>query len=95
MRGRNRPRKSLPMLVAVLLVSSVGLSGARAQEEESETPESRFLDPGDCVDVEGEFGSLTLTITNAVSENPRTGRLTSMSIVRTIRDATDPFRIGT
>jgi aspartate dehydrogenase len=47
------------------------------------------------VDVEGEFGSLTLTIANAVSENPRTGRLTSMSIVRTIRDLTDPFRIGT
>ncbi len=47
------------------------------------------------IEVEGEFGSLTISIANALSENPKTGRLTAMSIIRTIKDLIDPFRIGT
>ncbi len=47
------------------------------------------------IEVEGEFGSLTISIANALSENPKTGRLTAMSIIRTIKDSLDPFRIGT
>ena len=47
------------------------------------------------IEVEGEFGSLTVSIANALSENPKTGRLTAMSIIRTIKDSFDPFRIGT
>ena len=45
--------------------------------------------------AEGEFGRLRVEISNAPTENPRTGRLTAMSIIRTIRDAMDPVRIGT
>ena len=57
-------------------------------------------DPGlarNCHDitVEGEFGLLQIHIENIPSENPKTGRLTAMSIIRSVRDAFDPVRIGT
>ena len=50
-----------------------------------------------CHDIEvvGEFGRLAVHIENIPSENPKTGRLTAMSIIRTIQDAVDPVRIGT
>lgn len=46
------------------------------------------------IEVEGEFGLLTVHIENIPSENPRTGRLTALSIIRAVRDAADPVRIG-
>ncbi|MDA1128613.1 MAG: aspartate dehydrogenase [Chloroflexi bacterium] len=50
-----------------------------------------------CHDIEvlGEFGVLRVHIENNPSENPKTGRLTALSIIRSIQDAVDPFRIGT
>ncbi|PKB71327.1 MAG: hypothetical protein BZY87_05590 [SAR202 cluster bacterium Io17-Chloro-G6] len=47
------------------------------------------------INVVGEFGSLRVHIENIPSENPRTGRLTALSIIRSVQDAVDPFRIGT
>jgi aspartate dehydrogenase len=47
------------------------------------------------VEVEGEFGELRISIRNVPSENPRTGKLTALSILRTIREAFDPVRVGT
>ena len=47
------------------------------------------------IEVEGEFGRLAIHIENIPSENPKTGRLTAMSIIRSIQDAVDPVRIGT
>ena len=47
------------------------------------------------VDVEGEFGFLRVHIENNPTENPRTGRLTALSIIRSVQDAADPVRIGT
>lgn len=47
------------------------------------------------VEVEGEFGRLTVRIENVPSENPRTGRLTALSIIRSVQDAADSLRIGT
>ena len=46
------------------------------------------------IDVEGEFGRLNVHIENIPSENPRTGRLTMLSIMRAIEDASDSVRIG-
>jgi aspartate dehydrogenase len=46
------------------------------------------------IEVDGEFGRLAIHIENIPSENPRTGRLTMMSIMRAIQDAADPVRIG-
>src|SRR5256885_12017430 len=39
--------------------------------------------------VEGFFGSLHIHIENIPSENPKTGRLTALSIIRAIRQAVD------
>jgi aspartate dehydrogenase len=47
------------------------------------------------IEVEGEFGYLRVHIENIPGENPRTGRLTALSIIRSIRDTVDPVRIGT
>lgn len=47
------------------------------------------------VEVEGEFGRLVIHVENVPSENPRTGRLTALSIIRAVQDATDTVRIGT
>jgi aspartate dehydrogenase len=46
------------------------------------------------IDVEGEFGRFTMQIENVPTENPKTGRLTALSILRAIDDAADPVRIG-
>ena len=46
------------------------------------------------IEVEGEFGRLHVHLENIPSENPRTGRLTALSIIRAVRDAVDPVRIG-
>lgn len=47
------------------------------------------------VEVEGEFGRLHIHVENVPSENPRTGKLTALSIIRSIQDAADNVRIGT
>jgi aspartate dehydrogenase len=47
------------------------------------------------ITVEGEFGLLKVHIENIPSENPRTGRLTALSIIRSVRDVMDPVKIGT
>ncbi len=47
------------------------------------------------IEVEGEFGRLHVQVENVPSENPRTGKLTALSILRSIQDAVDSVRIGT
>ena len=47
------------------------------------------------LEVLGEFGVLKIHIENIPSENPKTGKLTAFSIIRSVQDAVDPFRIGT
>ena len=47
------------------------------------------------VEVEGDFGRLLVHIENIPTENPRTGRMTALSIIRTVQDAVDPVRVGT
>lgn len=46
------------------------------------------------IDVEGEFGRLHVRIENVPSENPKTGKLTALSIIRAVQDVIDPVRIG-
>ena len=47
------------------------------------------------IEVKGEFGLLNVHIENIPGENPKTGRLTALSIVRAINDYVDRVRIGT
>lgn len=46
-------------------------------------------------EVEGEAGRFTVRIENIPSENPRTGRLTALSIIATLRQITGHLRVGT
>ena len=74
-------------------VSLVGLGPDKTQVKMLAVPGLEH----NCHDIEviGEFGLLTVHIENLPSENPRTGRLTALSIIRTVQDAVDPVRIGT
>ena len=47
------------------------------------------------IEVEGEFGRFHIHIENIPSENPRTGRLTTLSMMRTLQDIADPVQVGT
>jgi len=47
------------------------------------------------IEVEGDFGRLHVHIENVPSENPKTGKLTALSIIRALQDVVDPVRIGT
>ena len=47
------------------------------------------------IEIEGEFGLLRIHIENEPSENPKTGRLTAMSIIRSVQNVTDTLHIGT
>jgi aspartate dehydrogenase len=47
------------------------------------------------IEVDGEFGHLEIRLENIPSENPKTGRLTALSIIRQIQDAVDVVRVGT
>jgi aspartate dehydrogenase len=46
------------------------------------------------IEVEGEFGRLHVHIENVPSENPKTGKLTALSIIKAVQDVVDPVRIG-
>jgi aspartate dehydrogenase len=47
------------------------------------------------IEVEGEFGLLRIHLENIPSENPKTGRLTALSMIRAVADAVDYVRVGT
>ncbi|MCH7655226.1 MAG: aspartate dehydrogenase [Chloroflexi bacterium] len=47
------------------------------------------------IEIEGEFGLLRVHIENIPGENPKTGKLTAMSIIRTLQQAVDPVQLGT
>jgi aspartate dehydrogenase len=47
------------------------------------------------IEIDGEFGRLHIHIENVPSENPKTGKLTALSIIRSVQDVVDPVRIGT
>ena len=45
--------------------------------------------------VESDSAKFTMTMQNIPSENPRTGRITSQSVVAMLRKMTSHFSIGT
>jgi aspartate dehydrogenase len=47
------------------------------------------------IQVEGEFGSLSIEVRNVPSENPRTGRLSYLSTIALLRDLGATLRVGT
>jgi len=47
------------------------------------------------IEVDSDSSHFTLAIENVPSENPRTGRITALSVVAALRKLTTPLRIGT
>jgi aspartate dehydrogenase len=59
-----------------------------------------WADPGvdrNChvIEVEADAARFTLSIENVPSENPKTGRITALSVVAALRKLHAPLRIGT
>ena len=47
------------------------------------------------VEVDSDSARFTLSIENIPSDNPRTGRITALSVLAALRKLTSPLRIGT
>jgi aspartate dehydrogenase len=47
------------------------------------------------IEVEADSASFNMTIENIPSENPKTGRITALSIIAVLRKMTSPLRVGT
>jgi aspartate dehydrogenase len=47
------------------------------------------------IDVEADSATFTMTIENVPSENPKTGRITALSVIALLRRLNAPLRIGT
>jgi aspartate dehydrogenase len=59
-----------------------------------------WADPGvtrNChaIEVEADSARFTLTIENAPSENPKTGRIVALSVIAALRKLNAPLRVGT
>lgn len=47
------------------------------------------------IEVEADSASFAMSIGNVPSDNPRTGRITALSVIATLRKITAPLRVGT
>ena len=47
------------------------------------------------IDVESDSARFSMSMENIPSENPRTGRITALSVIAALRKLTAPLRIGT
>lgn len=47
------------------------------------------------IEVESDSASFSMTIENIPSENPRTGRITALSVIALLRKLASPMRVGT
>ena len=59
-----------------------------------------WADPGvsrNChqIKVESDSASFTMSIENIPSENPKTGRITALSVIAALRKLTSPLQVGT
>jgi aspartate dehydrogenase len=46
------------------------------------------------IEARGNFGELRVVLQNIPSENPKTGRLTAMSMIKALRNLTAPVVVG-
>jgi aspartate dehydrogenase len=79
----------------VNVVAAVALAGIGFERTEARV----IADPGVTrntheVEVEGDFGRLALRIENEPSENPKTGRIVALSLVRALRAHGEAIIIG-
>jgi aspartate dehydrogenase len=80
----------------VNVAAALGLAGIGADRTTMEI----WADPGvtrNChsIEVDADSARFTLTIENIPSENPRTGKITALSVLAALRKLHAPLRIGT
>jgi aspartate dehydrogenase len=80
----------------VNVVAALSLAGIGPDRTKSEI----WADPAvtrNChhIKVESDSASFSMSIENIPSENPRTGRITALSVIAALRKLTAPLRIGT
>lgn len=80
---------------SVNVAAAVGLAGVGLDQTSVEI----WVDPA-CqhnvhqVEVEGEFGRFSFEVNNFPSENPKTGVIVAMSIMKLLKNLTAPFVMG-
>ena len=47
------------------------------------------------IEVEADSASFTMSIANVPSDNPKTGRITALSVIACLRKMNAPLRVGT
>jgi aspartate dehydrogenase len=80
----------------VNVAAALGLAGIGADRTTMEI----WADPGverNChsIEVDADSARFTLTIENIPSENPRTGKITALSVLAALRKLHAPLRVGT
>jgi aspartate dehydrogenase len=78
------------------VAAALGLAGVGAERTMIEV----WADPAltrntHRIEVDADSASFSMTIENIPSENPKTGRITALSIIATLRKLTSPLRVGT
>lgn len=77
------------------VAAALALAGAGPERTEVEV----WIDPTvdkntHTIEVSSDVADLKMTIENVPSENPRTGRITALSVINLLRKRTAPLRVG-
>jgi aspartate dehydrogenase len=91
------PREAAVGFPANLNVAvALGLAGIGVDETRLEIWADPSLDRNThTIEVVADSASFTMSIANIPSENPRTGRITALSVIACLRNLRSPLRIGT
>ena len=91
------PREAASGFPANLNVAvALGLAGIGVDKTELEIWADPALDRNmHTVEVESDSASFSMTIANIPSENPKTGRITALSVLAYLRKLKSPLRVGT
>jgi aspartate dehydrogenase len=76
---------------AAVSLAGIGADRTRSRIIADPTIERNMHD----VEIKGEFGRFTVHIENVPTDNPRSGVLTGLSVVATIRKLASPLQVGT
>jgi aspartate dehydrogenase len=77
-------------VAAAIALAGLGLDKSRVRVVADPTVERNTHE----IEARGEFGELRVTLQNIPTENPKTGRLTAMSMVKALRNLTAPVVVG-
>lgn len=76
---------------AAVSLAGIGADRTRSRIIADPTIERNMHD----VEIIGEYGRFTVHIENVPTDNPRSGVLTGLSVVATIRKLASPLQVGT